>query len=235
VTGSNHLAVALDVADAPRAIALADQLRGAALVFKVGLELFTSEGPPVAREIAKRGRLFLDLKLHDIPHTVEGAARAASRLGASYLTVHASGGHAMVEAAVRGAGPDLKILAVTLLTSLGRSELDDIGFEGGAHAAVLRLARLGVAAGAHGLVCSSAETAELRRELGPDPVLVVPGIRPKGSEARDQKRVGTPKDAIRAGASLLVVGRPILEASNPRQAADAIAKEVEEAAEENGR
>ncbi len=229
MTGSNHLAVALDVPDAHRAMALADQLRGAALVFKVGLELFTSEGPPVAREIAKRGRLFLDLKLHDIPHTVEGAARAASRLGASYLTVHASGGRAMVEAAVRGAGPDLKILAVTILTSLGRSELDDIGFEGGAHAAVLRLARLGMTAGAHGLVCSSAEVGELRKELGADPLLVVPGIRPAGSEAGDQKRVGTPREAMRAGASLLVVGRPILEADHPRAAAEAIAKEIEEA------
>jgi len=227
MTGANHLAVALDVPDGSRAIALADQLRGAALVFKVGLELFTSEGPAVAREVAKRGRLFLDLKLHDIPNTVEGAARAAARLGASYLTVHASGGRAMIEAAVRGAGPDLKILAVTILTSLGRSELDDIGFEG-AHAAVLRLARLGVSAGAHGLVCSSAEVGELRRELGPDPILVVPGIRPKGTEAGDQKRVGTPKAAIAAGASLLVVGRPILEAENPRHAAEAIAKEIEE-------
>jgi len=229
VTGSNHLAVALDVSSAHQAVALADQLRGAALVFKVGLELFTSEGPPIALEIAKRGRLFLDLKLHDIPHTVEGAARAAARLGASYLTVHASGGRAMVEAAVRGAGPDLKILAVTILTSLGRSELDDIGFEGGAHAAVLRLARLAMAAGAHGLVCSSAEVSELRHELGKDPVLVVPGIRPTGSEAGDQKRVGTPRAAIQAGASLLVVGRPILEAEHPRAAAEAIAREIEEA------
>jgi orotidine-5'-phosphate decarboxylase len=229
VTGSNHLAVGLDVSSAQRAVALADQLRGAALVFKVGLELFTSEGPPIALEIAKRGRLFLDLKLHDIPHTVEGAARAAARLGASYLTVHASGGRAMVEAAVRGAGPDLKILAVTILTSLGRSELDDIGFEGGAHAAVLRLARLAMAAGAHGLVCSSAAVSELRHELGKDPVLVVPGIRPTGSEAGDQKRVGTPRAAIQAGASLLVVGRPILEAEHPRAAAEAIAREIEEA------
>jgi orotidine-5'-phosphate decarboxylase len=229
VTGANHLAIALDVPDAHRAITLADQLRGAALVFKVGLELFTSEGPAIAREIAKRGRLFLDLKLHDIPNTVEGAARAAAGLGASYLTVHASGGRAMVEAAVRGAGPDLKILAVTILTSLGRSELDDIGFEGGAHAAVLRLARLGMAAGAHGLVCSSAEVGQLRHELGAEPMLVVPGIRPTGSHAGDQKRVGTPREAIQAGASLLVVGRPILEAEHPRAAAEAIAKEIEEA------
>jgi len=229
VTGANHLAVALDLPDGQRAIALADQLRGAALVFKVGLELFTSEGPPVAREIAKRGRLFLDLKLHDIPNTVEGAARAAARLGASYLTVHASGGRAMIEAAVRGAGHDLKILAVTVLTSLGRSDLDDIGFEGGAHTAVLRLARLAMAAGAHGLVCSSAEVSDLRHELGRDPMLVVPGIRPTGSEAQDQKRVGTPKTAIQAGASLLVVGRPILEAERPWAAAAAIAKEIEEA------
>jgi orotidine-5'-phosphate decarboxylase len=227
MTGSNHLAVALDVSDGPKAVALADKLRGAALVFKVGLELFTSEGPPIAREVAKRGRLFLDLKLHDIPQTVEGATRAAARLGASYLTVHASGGRAMIEAAVRAAGPDLKILAVTVLTSIGRSELDDIGFEGGPHAAVLRLARLGITAGAHGLVCSSAEVGELRKELGADPILVVPGIRPEGSEAQDQKRVGTPKAAMQAGASILVVGRPILEAENPRHAAEAIAKEIE--------
>ncbi len=230
MTGANHLAVALDVPDGHRALALADQLRGAALVFKVGLELFTSEGPPIALEIAKRGRVFLDLKLHDIPNTVEGAARAAARLGASYLTVHASGGRAMIEAAIRGAGPDLKILAVTILTSLGRSDLDDIGFEGGPHATVLRLARLAMAAGAHGVVCSSAEVADLRHELGRDPMLVVPGIRPTGSEARDQKRVGTPKAAIQAGASLLVVGRPILEAEHPWAAAAAIAKEIEEAA-----
>jgi len=155
-------------------------------MLKVGLELFTAEGPPVIRAAAALGRpVFLDLKLHDIPATVEGAARSAAASGASLLTVHASGGAEMVRAAVRGAGGRVRILAVTVLTSLDGAALDAIGLAGPAEAAVVRLARLAVAAGAGGLVCSPHEVAAVRAAVGPGPLLVVPGIRPAGSAGDD--------------------------------------------------
>lgn len=223
---ADRLAVALDVPSTAEAEALAVALAGAASVLKVGLELFTAAGPDAARAISRRGKLFLDLKLHDIPHTVERAAREAAKVGASYLTVHAAGGRAMIEAAVRGAGAGVDVLAVTVLTSLTAEDLADIGLAGSTSTAALRLARLAIDAGASGLVCSPEEVAPLRAALGPEPLLVVPGIRPAGAEARDQKRIGTPRDAMRAGASLLVVGRPIREADSPRAAAEAIVREI---------
>ncbi len=225
----DHLAIALDVEQADAALRLAGSLAGVASVFKVGLELFTAAGPEIARGISWHGKLFLDLKLHDIPNTVEGAARAAARLGASYLTVHAAGGRAMIEAAVRGAGPATQILAVTVLTSLSADDLAETGLAGPPGAAALRLGQLALAAGAAGLVCSPAEVGALRAALGPRPLLVVPGIRPEGSARGDQQRVGTPGDAIRAGANLLVVGRPIREAPAPRAAAEAILGEIADA------
>ena len=229
MNATDQLAVALDVSNSDDAEQLADSLRAVAGVFKVGLELFTSAGPEVVGRIAQRGRVFLDLKLHAIPNTVEHAARAAARVGASYLTVHASGGREMVKAAVRGAAPQVQVLAVTLLTSLSAADLGELGFGGSMSEAVLRLAQLAVGSGAAGVVCSPAEVSGLRAALGPDPLLVVPGIRPTGAAVGDQKRVGTPGDAIRAGASLLVVGRPIREASSPRLAAEAILREIAEA------
>jgi orotidine-5'-phosphate decarboxylase len=193
-------------------------------MLKVGLELFAAEGPPAVHAAAALGRpVFLDLKLHDIPNTVEGAARSAAALGASLLTVHASGGPRMVEAAVRGAGDRVRVLAVTVLTSLDDEQLARVGLAGPAPAAVVRLARLAVEAGAGGLVCSPLEVAQVRAAVGPGPLLVVPGVRPPGSAAGDQARVAAPAEAVRAGADVLVLGRPLREAPDPAAAARAIA------------
>jgi orotidine-5'-phosphate decarboxylase len=193
-------------------------------MLKVGLELFAAEGPAVARAAAALGRpLFLDLKLHDIPNTVEGAARSAARCGASLLTVHAAGGTEMIRAAVRGAGPDVRVLAVTVLTSLDASALAGIGLAGPPEAAVVRLARLAIAAGAGGLVCSPHEVAAVRAAVGADALLVVPGVRPAGAAKGDQARVATPEEAVRAGADVIVLGRPLRDAPDPVAAARAIA------------
>jgi orotidine-5'-phosphate decarboxylase len=193
-------------------------------LLKVGLELFAAEGPSAVRAAAALGLpVFLDLKLHDIPNTVEGAARSAAACGASLLTVHASGGAAMVRAAVRGAGPGVRVLAVTVLTSLDDAALASVGLAGPAEAAVVRLARLAVAAGAGGLVCSPHEVAAVRAAVGPGPLLVVPGVRPPGASRDDQARVATPAEAVRAGADVVVVGRPLREGPDPAAAARAIA------------
>ncbi len=192
--------------------------------YKVGLELFTAEGPAVVRELSGRGkRLFLDLKLHDIPNTVAGAARAAGRLGVELLTVHASGGSAMVKAAVDGAreasGGHTRILAVTVLTSHSPERLPanyrrDVSLSD----LVLALAEDALAAGADGLVCSGEEVAALRARFGAAPLLVVPGTRPPGADTQDQARVVTPRAALGAGASWLVVGRAVTAAPDPRAA-----------------
>jgi orotidine-5'-phosphate decarboxylase len=170
--------------------------------------------------------VFLDLKLHDIPATVEGAARSAAATGAALLTVHASGGADMVAAAVRGAGPGTRVLAVTVLTSLDAAALEAIGLAGPPDAAVVRLARLAVAAGAGGLVCSPHEVAQVRAAVGPGPLLVVPGVRPAGAAKGDQARVATPEDAVRAGADVIVIGRPLRDAPDPVAAARAIAATI---------
>ena len=192
--------------------------------YKVGLELFASEGPGVVRELVGRGkRVFLDLKLHDIPNTVAGAARAAGRLGVSLLTVHAAGGAAMVRAAVDAAAESsagrTRILAVTVLTSLAEGRLP-ASFPPGASVASLveSLAAEALTAGAPGLVCSGAEVGGLRRRFGEAPLLVVPGTRPAGAQAQDQARVVTPHAAIEAGANWLVVGRAVTESPDPRAA-----------------
>jgi orotidine-5'-phosphate decarboxylase len=196
-------------------------------MLKVGLELFTAEGPAAVRSVAALGRpVFLDLKLHDIPNTVEGAARSAAATGAQLLTVHAAGGTAMIRAAVRGAGPGVRILGVTVLTSLDAAALDEIGLAGPPQEAVVRLARLAVAAGAGGLVCSPREVRAVRAAVGPDPLLVVPGIRPAGASAGDQARVATPAAAVADGADVIVVGRPLREAADPVAAAQRIAAEL---------
>jgi len=193
-------------------------------MLKVGLELFAAEGPPAVRAAAALGRpVFLDLKLHDIPNTVEGAARSAAASGASLLTVHAAGGSEMVRAAVRGAGAGVRVLAVTVLTSLDDAALLAIGLAGPAEAAVVRLARLAVGAGVAGVVCSPREVAAVRAAVGPGPLLVVPGVRPPGASTGDQARVATPAEAVHAGADVLVVGRPLREGPDPAAAARAIA------------
>jgi orotidine-5'-phosphate decarboxylase len=224
----NRICAALDVPDPRAAASLAQKLAGHVGVFKVGLELFVAHGPAAVDAIRKfASPIFLDLKLHDIPQTVESAARGAAALGVSYVTVHAAGGAAMIAAARRGLGAGPKLLAVTVLTSLDDADLAAIGLQGGAAASALRLARLAVGAGADGIVCSPNEVALLRRELGPAPLLVVPGIRPAGAAAGDQRRTGTPADAVRAGASLLVIGRPLRDAVDPAAAADAISREID--------
>jgi orotidine-5'-phosphate decarboxylase len=219
----NPICAALDVGDPGGAERLAAKLAGHVGVFKVGLELFVAHGRASLDAVRRFGLpIFLDLKLHDIPQTVEGAARGVALLGVDYVTVHASGGAEMIRAA-RRALPHTKLLAVTALTSLGPEDLDAVGLS---RDAVPRLARLAVGAGADGVVCSPQEVAALRAALGPGPLLVVPGIRPAGAGAGDQRRTGTPAEAIRAGASMLVIGRPLRDAADPAAAADAIAREI---------
>jgi orotidine-5'-phosphate decarboxylase len=202
---------------------------------KVGLSLFVEHGPAAVAAFLKLGaKVFLDLKLHDIPNTVELAAARAGALGASLLTVHAAGGEAMLKAAVKGAREGAsakghaapKVLAVTVLTSMSAEDVASVGLSGAPDEAALRLARLAVRAGVDGLVCSPREAEAFRRELGPTPFLCTPGIRPAGAAKGDQSRAETPAFAVRAGADLLVVGRPIHTAADPLAAARAIADEV---------
>jgi orotidine-5'-phosphate decarboxylase len=198
-------------------------------LFKVGLEFFVSCGPDAITRLRAGGaEVFLDLKLHDIPNTVERAARVASSMGASLLTVHAAGGPTMIAAAVKGAraGGAARVLAVTVLTSLSADDLARIGLRGTPAEAVAALARLALDAGADGLVCAPPEVAMLRAEYGAAPLLVVPGIRPAGTEAGDQARTATPAETARAGADVLVVGRPVLQAADPLAAARAINAEI---------
>ena len=220
---AQRLIVALDVNSRESALKLVAALRPRVARFKVGLELFVAQGRAAVEVVRKSGLpVFLDLKLHDIPQTVESAARGVSALGVDYLTVHASGGTEMIKAA-RRALPRTKLLAVTALTSLALEDLDAIGL---ARDAVPRLAKLAVAAGADGVVCSPQEVATLRKLLGPSAILVVPGIRPQGAATGDQRRTGTPAQAVRDGASILVIGRPLRDAPDPAAAADEIAREI---------
>ena len=224
MTGRERLCAALDFPSWRAAEGFARAVAPEVGLLKVGLELFAAEGPAAVRAAAALGRpVFLDLKLHDIPNTVEGAARSAAASGATLLTVHAGGGAEMVRAAVRGGGPALRVLAVTVLTSLDAEGLASIGLVGPPEAAVVRLARLAVGAGAGGLVCSPLEVAAVRAAVGPGPLLVVPGIRPAGAARGDQARIATPSDAVRAGADVLVIGRPLRDAPDPAAAARALA------------
>lgn len=198
-------------------------------MFKVGLTAYVALGSYVVRSLSQEREVFLDLKLHDIPAQVEGAVTAAEATGASLVTVHASGGRDMVRAAV-GASDGVKVIAVTILTSLEESDLDQIGLRGTPEEAVLRLAEVALAAGAPGLVCSPLEVAALRSEFGKaedgGPLLIVPGIRPSGSEVGDQRRTLTPREALDAGADVLVIGRPITGAADPGRAAEELAAEL---------
>jgi orotidine-5'-phosphate decarboxylase len=218
------IAVALDAPDLETAARWAALVTPHVSTVKVGLELYLRYGPEVVASIrgASGVKIFLDLKLHDIPATVTGAARAVARLRPELLTVHAAGGPEVIRAAVEGA-PVTTIAAVTVLTSLSQATLERIGMLGPMSDAVRRLAVLAVEAGARGLVCSPQEVAAVRAEVGPDITLITPGVRPVGSSVHDQARTATPEEALRAGANLLVIGRPITGAPDPGAAAAAIA------------
>jgi len=239
VSGARHpardkLAFALDFPTLAEAERGAAQVAEAVGVLKVGLELFVSEGPRALGLGRQLGcEVFLDLKLHDIPETVERAVASAAAHGVRYLTVHASGGPKMLAAAARRAerdGAGLTLLAITVLTSLDAADLQAVGVTGSPAEHATRLARLAYAEGIPGMVCSALEVGALREALGPKAVLVTPGIRPMAAAGGDdQKRTGTPASAIRAGSSLLVVGRPIRDASDPAAAARAISDEIQRA------
>jgi orotidine-5'-phosphate decarboxylase len=228
-----RLIVALDVPDAAAAAELVNRLERSCQWFKVGMELFTAAGPQVIAPLVARGHsVFLDLKFCDIPNTVAGAVRSAAALGVRLMTVHASGGPAMLEAA-QNALSNLKdppqLLAVTMLTSMDQAQVKAIGLERSPAEQVELLARMGLGAGIRGFVCSPQEVSALRALTGPEGVLVIPGIRPAGAQIGDQKRIATPADALRDGASYLVVGRPITQAADPAEAAEAILEEMAEA------
>ncbi|OHE81333.1 MAG: orotidine 5'-phosphate decarboxylase [Verrucomicrobia bacterium GWF2_62_7] len=217
---ATELIVAVDVPNLEQASRVLDQLADSVRWFKVGLQLFTASGPGVVREIrARGGKVFLDLKFHDIPNTVAGAAQSAAALGAEMFNVHAGGGEAMMRAAMEGGtqAPAARplVIAVTILTSQPATEAD-----------VLKLARSAKTSGLDGVVCSAREAVTLKRELGSDFKLVCPGIRPAWSEKGDQSRVVTPRDAVKAGADYIVVGRPILAAPNPAEAAKRVIEEM---------
>ncbi len=230
----NRLIVALDVPSAAEAVALVNRLERTCRWYKVGLELFTAAGPAVLEPLANRGHsIFLDLKLHDIPNTVAGAVRSAAALGVRMMTLHASGGPAMLaaaRAALEGLAAPPLLLAVTVLTSMDAAQLSAAGQARSPAEQVELLARMALDARISGFVCSPQEVAALRALAGPEAVLVTPGIRPSTAQAAnlsdDQKRIATPAQALRQGASYLVVGRPITQAPDPAQAAETILKEM---------
>jgi orotidine-5'-phosphate decarboxylase len=256
----DRLIVALDVSSAAEAKIIVDALGDSVKIFKVGMQLYTAEGPHIVRELVSSGKeVFLDLKYHDIPNTVASAVREAAQLGVSMLTVHASGGAKMLAAAVEAArttaahvGPgivanpstahvgagaltrpnthrDLKILAVTVLTSLDENALNEIGVSGRVVDQVVRLASLALRSGCSGIVSSAQEVSALRAKLGSEFLAVTPGVRPAGADHGDQARVVTPAAAIAAGATHIVVGRPITAAKDPGAAASSIQQEITQA------
>jgi orotidine-5'-phosphate decarboxylase len=227
---ADRICVALDFPTRAQVLDAARRLGPKVGWLKVGLEAFVSEGPSLVAEAAKISRVFLDLKFHDIPNTVAGAVAAGARSGASLLNVHASGGRAMLEAA-RKALPDgagrPRLVAVTLLTSLDAKALADLPIAGHPEGIARRLALLAKDCGLDGVVCSPTDLTVIRAACGPDFLTVVPGIRPSGAAAGDQKRIATPREAITAGADILVVGRPITAATHPGAALDALLGEIE--------
>jgi orotidine-5'-phosphate decarboxylase len=224
------LIVALDVSSAAAAQKIVTAVGDSALTYKVGMQLYTAEGPTIVRQLLASGRrVFLDLKFHDIPNTVGSAVKEAAKLGVSMLTVHAAGGGKMLQAAVeaaRAANPALLVLGVTVLTSLENADLDKIGVRGNVLDESLRLAALALANGCKGIVTSPREASTLRADLGDDFAIVTPGVRPAGASHADQARVATPAEAIAAGASHIVVGRPITEAADPAAEARAILAQI---------
>ncbi|MDD8026718.1 MAG: orotidine-5'-phosphate decarboxylase [Acidobacteriota bacterium] len=235
INSAHRIITALDVETKAQALALVRELDQAAL-FKVGLELFTAEGPALLREIASLGKgVFLDLKLHDIPNTVGEAARIGVRHGARMMTIHASGGREMMARAAATAAEEAAklgrerpiLLGVTILTSLKNDDLASIGMTPDTSGQVLRLAALAKASGMTGVVCSAQEIEIVRREVGPGFLIVTPGIRPAWAAAQDQKRIMTPALAVEKGSDYLVVGRPITQAASPREAFGKIVAELE--------
>jgi orotidine-5'-phosphate decarboxylase len=214
-----RIIVALDLPTSEAALALVRKLSPHAGLFKIGLQLYTAAGPDIVRAVRDLGgRVFLDLKLHDIPNTVGRAVEAAGSLGVKMLTLHLSGGRAMVEAGVRAVAPEMLLLGVTVLTSADEATLRETGVDSPMEEQVLRLAKLGAECGIGGVVASALELAPLRRAHGTNFKIVTPGIRPPGSSADDQRRALTPAEALKAGADFLVIGRPITAAQNPRAA-----------------
>jgi orotidine-5'-phosphate decarboxylase len=225
-TLTGKIIIALDVAAREEALSLVDQIEGG-LVYKIGMELFTAEGPSLLEAIARRGKkAFLDLKYHDIPNTVAGAVRSATRHGVFMLTLHASGGKEMMAKAADGALVEAEkagkakplLLGVTVLTSLKDRELQEVGCASAVGEQVLRLAGLAVSAGLDGIVCSPHEIEIIRREFGREFLIVTPGIRPAWAAAQDQKRIMTPAEALGLGADYLVIGRPVTAAPSPMEA-----------------
>ncbi|MFY0666338.1 MAG: orotidine-5'-phosphate decarboxylase [Natronospirillum sp.] len=226
------LIVALDVFTFEEAKRIVEATRSEVSIYKVGLQLLTSEGPKVIHYLRDQGKdVFLDLKLHEIPNSVASAVKAAGAHGVSMLTVHASGGKNMMEAAVRAASvfPNLKILALTVVTGLTSDDLKEIGFSLESENLVLRLAKLAESSGCHGVVASSQEAKLIKDNLHSEFLIVTPGIRPNGIEAYDQSRIGTPSFALKNGATHIIVGRPVVQAQDPESAAKAINLELQSA------
>jgi orotidine-5'-phosphate decarboxylase len=223
----DRLVVAVDLSARDEILALVRELHGLAGLFKLGLQAFIANGPSIVREVTALGeRVFLDLKIHDIPNTARHAVAEASSLGAAILTVHAAGGDAMLRACAAAASAETLVLGVTVLTSLDDEELQRIGMSGSPLASAVRLATLAKEAGLRGVVASPQEISAIRAACGPGFVILTPGIRPTGADAGDQRRMMTPREAIAAGADYLVVGRPITGAPNRREAAQRIVDEM---------
>lgn len=228
LTPRERLIVALDFPTEMEALRLVDQISGQIGFFKIGLQLYTIAGPQLVRRVSASGaKVFLDLKLHDIPNTVASAVASAGELGVQMITVHLSGGRAMLDAAVSARPADLALLGVTLLTSIDAEALQEIGIRSSVEEQVQHLAELGVAAGIDGLVASAHEVKNLRVRFGQSITIVTPGVRPKWSEPGDQKRFMTPREALESGADYLVIGRPVIAHSNPREAVQKILGELQ--------
>ena len=227
-TAKEKIIIAVDAADSAAAFKLIDPLAAEGCIFKIGLQLFTAEGPAFVREIRSRGaKVFLDLKFHDIPNTAKEAVRSAVALGVEMTTIHLAGGPSMVAESVKAAeGSGTLVLGVTVLTSMSDADLNQIGVPHSAAQQVMQLAAMGVASGPRGVVASPLEIAILREKFGRSLTIVTPGVRPAGSDMGDQHRVLTPGQAIRLGADFLVIGRPITAAPSPRDAFLRIADEM---------
>ena len=227
MTARDRLIVALDFPTPAKALALVSVLSGSVSIYKIGLQLYTAAGPAIVQAVAATGaKIFLDLKLHDIPNTVAKAVAAAGELGVQMLTVHLSGGGAMLKAAIGATPPHLSLLGVTVLTSATQETLSEIGVSSKLEDQVLRLADLGKQSGIDGLITSPREVRLLRERCGNDMILITPGIRPAWAAPDDQKRVTTPSEAVKAGADYLVIGRPITAAADPPAAVERLVEEM---------
>lgn len=229
ISPRDRLIIALDLPSAEEALRLVRQLEDEAAFFKIGLQLYTAAGPEIVHAVRETGaKVFLDLKLHDIPNTVAKAVEAAAELGVAMLTVHLSGGRRMLEAAAAAGPADLLLLGVTVLTSSDESTLRETGVTSSLAEQALRLASLGAAAGVRGLIASPHEVAALREKLGAEMIIITPGVRPAWAAADDQKRFTTPAAALRNGADYLVIGRPVTAQPDPRVALRKIIAELAE-------